>query len=253
MRLKNKMMKTTVTSMKKPSASKDGGVATAELTDGLVKMTLKRKEDQITLICLTVHHSYIIKWYTKNFVDFTEVEFQHKGVNDPNNPECQVSLKDSKTLQILCATPQMFSYPNCLKLMMGHEYNVDDLCVNAQNDIMQLFHKEYKSAMLVFPSNEETQLVNLPAEVTNPIDTKEFQFKSKVILKGRHVQYNTIIRCVMPCLFQCTQAPKKLKPKAFDVDPDQLKSDDGDDELEDGGDNDECLGMTGVESPSKKR
>jgi hypothetical protein len=147
----------------------------------------------------------------------------------------------------------MFFYPNHLKLMMGHKYNVDNLRVIAQNDIMQLFHKEYISATLVFPSNEEAQLVNLPAEVTNPIDTKKFQFKSKVIVKGRHVQYNTIIRCVMPCLFQCTQAPKKLKPKAFDVDPDQLESDDGDDELEDsGGDDDECLGMTGVESPSKK-
>jgi hypothetical protein len=56
----------------------------------------------------------------------------------------------------------------------------------------------------------------------------------------------------MPCLFQRTQAPKKLKPKAFDVNPDQLESDDGDDEF-DGGDDDECLGMTGVESPSKKR
>jgi hypothetical protein len=145
----------------------------------------------------------------------------------------------------------MFFYPNCLKLMMGDEYNVDNSHVIAQYNIMQLFHKEYKLATLVFPSNKEAQLVNLPAEVTNPIDTKEFQFKSKVIVKGRHVQYNTIIRCVMPCLFRHTQAPKKLKPKAFDMDPDQLKSDDGDDEL-DGGDNDECLGMTGVESPSKK-
>ena len=206
-----------------------------------------------TLISLVIHHSYIIKWYTKNFVDYIEVEFQHKSVINPDNPKYQVSLRDSKPLQILCATPQMLFYPDFLKLMMGDEYNMDDSCAIAQNDIMHLFHKEYKSTMLVFPSNEETQLVNLPAEVTNPIDTKEFQFKSKVILKGRHVQYNTIIRCVMPCLFQCTQAPKKLKPKAFDVDPDQLKSDDGDDELEDGGDNDECLGMTGVESPSKKR
>jgi hypothetical protein len=55
----------------------------------------------------------------------------------------------------------------------------------------------------------------------------------------------------MPCLFQRTQAPKKRKPRTFDVDPDQLVSDDGDDEF-DGGDDDECLGMTGVESPSKK-
>jgi hypothetical protein len=55
----------------------------------------------------------------------------------------------------------------------------------------------------------------------------------------------------MPCLFQCTQALKKLKPKAFDVDPDQLKLDDDEDKL-DGGDNDKCLGMTGVESPSNK-
>ena len=205
-----------------------------------------------TLISLTIHHSYIIKHYTKNFVNFIEVEFQHKGVNNLDNPEYQVSLKDSKTLQILCATPQMFFYPNHLKLIWGTEYNVDNLRVIAQNDIMQLFHKEYTSATLVFPSNEEALLVDLPAEVMNPIDTKEFQFKSKVIVKGRHVQYNTIIRCVMPCLFQRTQAPKKLKPKAFDVNPDQLESDDGDDEF-DGGDDDECLGMTGVESPSKKR
>ncbi len=133
----------------------------------------------------------------------------------------------------------------------GEQDNMDGSCVVAQNNIMQLFHKEYKSAKLVFLSNKEVQLVNLPAEVTNPIDTKEFQFKLKIIVKGRHVQYNTVIRCVMSCLFQCTQAPKKLKPKAFDVDPDQFKSDDDDDEL-DGGDNDECLGMTGVESPSKK-
>ncbi len=62
----------------------------------------------------------------------------------------------------------MFFYPNCLKLMMGDEYNVDDSRGIAQKDIMQL------SAMLVFPSNKEAQLVNLPAEVTNPIDTKEF-------------------------------------------------------------------------------
>ncbi len=71
-------------------------------------------------------------------------------------------------------------------------------------------------------------------------------------MKGRHVQYNTTIRCVMPCLFKCTQAPKKLKPNAFDVDPDQLKYDDGNDEFN-GEDDEECLGMTGVESPSKKR
>ncbi len=135
---------------------------------------------------------------------------------------------------------------------MGDEYKVGVSHVIEQHNIMQQFHKEYKLATLVFPSNEEAQLVNLPAEVTNPIDTKEFQFKSKVIVKGRHAQYNTIIRCVMPCLFQCTQAPTKLKPKAFDVDPDQFESDDGDDEF-DGGEDDECLGMTGVESPSKKR
>ncbi len=135
---------------------------------------------------------------------------------------------------------------------MGDEYNVDDSHVIAQNNIMQQFHKEYKLSTLVFSSNKEAQLVNLPTEVTNPIDTMEPQFKLKAIAKGRHVQYNTVIRCVMPCLFQCTQALKKLKPKAFDVDPDQLESDDGDDEFN-GGDNDECLGMTGVESPSKKR
>jgi hypothetical protein len=190
---KNKTTKTTVPSMKKPSASEDGGIATAELTDGLAKMTLKKKEDQITL-SLVIHHSYMIKWYTKNFIDYIEVEFQHKGVTNPDNPKYQVSPKDSKTLQILRATPQMFFYPNHLKLMMGDEYNVDDSLVIAQNDTVQQFHKEYKSATLVFPSNEEAQLVNLPAEVTNPIDTKEFQFKSKVIVKGRHVKYNTIIR-----------------------------------------------------------
>jgi hypothetical protein len=186
---KNKMTKTTVPSTKKPSASEDGGIVMAKLTDGLAKMTLKKKkEDQITIISLTIHHSYIIKHYTKNFVNFIEVEFQHKGVNNPDNPEYQVSLKDSKTLQILCATPQMFFYPNHLKLIWGTEYNVDNLRVIAQNDIMQLFHEEYTSATLVFPSNKEAQLVNLPAEVMNPIDTKEFQFKSKVIVKGRHVQ-----------------------------------------------------------------
>jgi hypothetical protein len=77
----------------------------AELTDGLAKMTLKKKEDQIIIVSLIVHLSYIIKWYTKNFVYYIEVEFQHKGVNDHDNPEYQVSLKDSKTLQILRATP----------------------------------------------------------------------------------------------------------------------------------------------------
>jgi hypothetical protein len=133
---KNKMTKTTVPSTKKPYASEDGGVATAELTDGLAKMTLKKMEDQITLISLVVHHSYIIKWYTKNFVDYVEVEFQHKGVNDPDNPEFQVSLKDSKTLQILRATPQMFIYPNRLKLMIGDKYNMDNSRVIAQNNIM---------------------------------------------------------------------------------------------------------------------
>jgi hypothetical protein len=62
---KNKMTKTTVPSTKKPSASEDGGIAMAKLTDGLAKMTLKKKkEDQITFISLTVHHSYIIKHYT---------------------------------------------------------------------------------------------------------------------------------------------------------------------------------------------
>ncbi len=150
-------------------------------------MTLKKKEDHIILISLIVHHSYIIKWYTKNFVDYIEVEFQHKSVINPENPKYQVSLRDSKPLQILCATPQMLFYPDFLKLMMGDEYNMDDSCAIAQNDTMHLFHKEYKSTMLVFPSNKEAQLVNLPAEVTNPIDTKEFQFKSKVIVKGRQV------------------------------------------------------------------
>jgi hypothetical protein len=185
---KNKRTKTTVPSTKKPSAFEDGGIVAAELTDGLEKMTLQKKEDHIFLISLIIHHSYIIKWYTKNFVDYIEVEFQHKGVNDPNNPEYQVFLKDSKNLQILCATPQVFFYPNCLKLMMGNEYKVHDLHVITQNNIMQLFHKEYKSAKLVFPSNKEAQLVNLSAKVTNPIDTKEFQFKSKIIVKAKHVQ-----------------------------------------------------------------
>jgi hypothetical protein len=111
---KSKTTKTTVPSTKKPSASEDGGIAMAKLTDGLAKMALKKKEDQITLISLIVHHVYIIKWYTKSFVDYIEVEFQHKGVNDPDNPKYQVSLKDSKTLQILCATPQMFFYPDPL-------------------------------------------------------------------------------------------------------------------------------------------
>ncbi len=136
--------------------------------------------------------------------------------------------------------------------MMGDKYNVDNVCVIAQNNIMQLFHKEYKSAELVFPSNKEAQLVNLPAEVMNPNETKEFQFKSKIIVKAKHVQYNTVIRCVMPCLFQCTQALKKLKPKAFDVDPDQLESDDDDDDESDGEDGVQGLGMTGVKTPSKK-
>ncbi len=107
----------------------------------------------------------------------------------------------------------------------------------------------------MFPSNKEVQLVNLPAEVTNPIKTKEFQFKSKIIVKAKakYVQYNTVIRCVMPCLFQRTQAPKKLKPKAFDVDPDQLESDDDNDNDESDGEGaDQGLGMTGVENPSKK-
>ncbi len=72
-------------------------------------------------------------------------------------------------------------------------------------------------------------------------------------MKAKHVQYNTIIRCVMPCLLQCTtQAPKKLKPKAFDVDPDQLESDHDDDDKSDGEDNNQGLGMTGVETPRKK-
>ena len=43
---KNKTTKTTVPSTKKPSASEDGGVATAKQTDGLAKTTLKKKEDQ---------------------------------------------------------------------------------------------------------------------------------------------------------------------------------------------------------------
>jgi hypothetical protein len=142
-------------------------------------MTLKKKEDHITLISLVVHHSYIIKWYTKNFIDYIEVEFQHKGVNNPDNPKYQVSLKDFKNLQILHAIPQMFFNPNCLKLMMGNEYKVGNLHVIAQNNIMQLFCKEYKSAKFVFPSNKEAQLVNRPAEVTNPIDTKEFSLSQK--------------------------------------------------------------------------
>jgi hypothetical protein len=147
-------MKPTVSSTNKPSASEEVGIAMAKLADGLAKMTLK-KEDPIPLIPLIVHHSYIIKWYTKNFVNYIEVEFQHKGVNNPDNPKYQVFLKDSKTLQIFCATPQMFFYPNCLKLMMGDENNVDNVCVIIQKNIMQLFHKEYKLAKLVFPGNKE--------------------------------------------------------------------------------------------------
>ncbi len=84
---------------------------------------------------------------------------------DPNNPDYQVSLKDSKTLQILCSTPQMFFYPICLKLMMGDEFNVDNLHVIGQNNIMQLYHKKYKTATHVFPIIEEAQLVKLPVEL----------------------------------------------------------------------------------------
>jgi hypothetical protein len=60
MGLKNKTTKTTVPSTKEPSASEDGGFVLVKLTDGLVKMTLKKKKNHITLNSPIVHHSYII-------------------------------------------------------------------------------------------------------------------------------------------------------------------------------------------------